>query len=609
MSGWFAPGGLVIVLCCFCLPLFVGLRGWDVRNDEAIYSYAVESILDTGDWLTPHLPGGVPFLEKPPLKLWMVAAAIRTGLLPNDEFGLRFFDALFGAISFVYIFYLGRLLAGSLCGIVAVLILFTIDPLLFSHGLRENGMDAPLMLAYCGAMYHFARWVEGSVARRRSIHALAVAAYFTLGFMTKFVAVLFLPVVCALALMWRDDALRRVRAQWREWIPATLVVLAATAPWFVYQWLHSGSLLWQTMFGQHVYVRFTSALDPRHVEPWHFYFSFLRLQLLVAGSVLISAIGLLMLAHKAWTGRPWLARLVIVWWIVPFALMSIGTSKMFHYTYPFLPPIALGAGLAVDTFFRAIERGITLSVRTALKRPRRVLGRGWAPSHAHSLVHHLLAAGAVLALALAGWTAVAGRVRWEINGVQLLQNSSVARPLILAAVLFCLAGYARVLSAGVALAAVAVLLPVRAYPLTLERAASLDRPLHTVRDCVLGLKVSPREIHAYPSYISHSYYYYLRHLGPWVAHRDERPTDDHLRRLLLGPGEQTIVVLLRTDYERFTGQVDEERRTPVGLELSADSAEVLMTPGPFEVCGAAAVAAGAPGIVGRVDANKGVSRR
>ena len=36
------------------------------------------------------------FLEKPPLKFWIVAAPIRAGLLPHDEFGLRFWDAVFG---------------------------------------------------------------------------------------------------------------------------------------------------------------------------------------------------------------------------------------------------------------------------------------------------------------------------------------------------------------------------------------------------------------------------------------------------------------------------------------------------------------------------------
>jgi hypothetical protein len=54
----------------------------------------------------------------------------------------------------------------------------------------------------------------------------------------------------------------------------------------------------------------------------------------------------------------------------------------------------------------------------------------------------------------------------------------------------------------------------------------------------------------------------------------------------------------RSDYDRFTKQIDKDSRIPMGVALSEDSAEVLVTPGPFEMCGAAAMAAGAPGIVG-----------
>ena len=35
----------VLVLIAFCVPLFIGLGSTDLGNDEAIYSYAVESIL------------------------------------------------------------------------------------------------------------------------------------------------------------------------------------------------------------------------------------------------------------------------------------------------------------------------------------------------------------------------------------------------------------------------------------------------------------------------------------------------------------------------------------------------------------------------------------
>ena len=97
---------LALVLALFCLPLFIGLGRADFEIDEAIYSFAVDRILETGDWLEPKsIPNETwAFLEKPPLKFWIVAAPIRLGVLPHDEFGIRFWDALFGALAFVYVF-------------------------------------------------------------------------------------------------------------------------------------------------------------------------------------------------------------------------------------------------------------------------------------------------------------------------------------------------------------------------------------------------------------------------------------------------------------------------------------------------------------------------
>ena len=103
-------GALLLVLVACGLPLFSGLGHTDLGNDEAIYSYAAESILITGDWLSPRSSPNlhIIFLEKPPLKFWIVAAPIQLGLLPLDEFGLRFWDAVFGSAAFVYVFLLGR---------------------------------------------------------------------------------------------------------------------------------------------------------------------------------------------------------------------------------------------------------------------------------------------------------------------------------------------------------------------------------------------------------------------------------------------------------------------------------------------------------------------
>jgi 4-amino-4-deoxy-L-arabinose transferase-like glycosyltransferase len=97
------------ILALFCIPLFVDLGHADLFGDEAIYSWGADYILQTGEWLTPvssPYPDR-PFLEKPPLKFWVVAAGIKAGL-PHDEFGLRFWDALCGGLAFLYVFGIGR---------------------------------------------------------------------------------------------------------------------------------------------------------------------------------------------------------------------------------------------------------------------------------------------------------------------------------------------------------------------------------------------------------------------------------------------------------------------------------------------------------------------
>src|SRR5262245_60515360 len=90
---WWA--GFVLGATVFCAPMFMGLAQWEMRSDEAIYSYAVERILETGEWLTPRsIPSDEPFYEKPPLKFWLVAGGMKLELLPRNDAGMRGLDAL-----------------------------------------------------------------------------------------------------------------------------------------------------------------------------------------------------------------------------------------------------------------------------------------------------------------------------------------------------------------------------------------------------------------------------------------------------------------------------------------------------------------------------------
>jgi 4-amino-4-deoxy-L-arabinose transferase-like glycosyltransferase len=578
--------GLLVVLALFCAPLFIGLDGWDLANDEAIYSYAVDRILETGEWLTPRsIQVDGPFLEKPPLKFWMVAAVIRAGLVPHDEFGLRFIDAVMGAGAFIYIYLFGLRLAGPLCGVVAVLATFSLRSLLFDHGIRSNNMEAPLLLSYCVGMYHFMRWIEGT--RRPRLHSLSVGLAFVLGFMTKFVAALFLPMVCGVIAMIVPLARERLVLRWRDWTWPLAAAVALIAPWFIYESVVFGRAFWDGIFGLHVYTRFTGTLDPAHLQPWHFYFS--RTWDELTGTRFASVIAIVALAVTAWRGHPWQMRLLLVWWLLPLALISIGTSKLFHYAYPFLPPIALSTGWVTAKAMAAVNGPVGAMLAARLEGSG-LFGMG---RRVHSLRGALIGL-ALVAIGLAVASAVQGQVVWRVAGVKVLQNSTVVRPLLIAALLMALAGKARLSVQTLAGLVMLLTLPVLAYSGLTTLATTSDARLRTIRGCVTQVHAANRAtqsgfLNTARAQSNHSDYYYLFRVGQWLE--PETVDIDMVRRRLFEPGEQIPVRMTRATYPVWRQQLLSDspvRQLPPGV-IVGDS--VFLFPGPYAPCAAAAAAA------------------
>src|SRR5688572_60014 len=150
-------------------------------------------------------------------------------------------------------------------------------------------------------------------------------------------------------------------------------------------------------------------------------------------------------------------------------------------------------------------------MRRIVARVMAMLPRGLEPverisSRLPRPVRTVLVIAAAVALALSVWTALEGRVRVEIAGVTLLRNSSALRPFVVAAVLIALSGRAAV-SHAIAIAALALILPVSGYADTLKRLSSLDRPMRSLRDCAVMFPGARPETHAYLS----SYYELLDH--------------------------------------------------------------------------------------------------
>jgi len=502
-----------LALAALSGPLFFGLGRTDLDGDESIYAGVVERMVAGGPWLTPTEENG-PFLEKPPLRFWLVAAPMKLGILEPTEAGHRLVDATMSAGALVYVFLIARRLGGTASGLGAAFLVITQSHMLFVHGLRSGTMEPLLVLAYCGAVHHFRRWADGAGWR----HVVVVAAWCAAAVLAKTVGAVPLFVILlagpAFVPSWRARAVADVR----PWGKAAALFVAVTVPWFVLQFVQHGPAVWHSMFVEHVATRVTAFVDPAHVQPWWFYPAFVAGTLTMTWPYVVA--GAVALAWRART-RP-AAVLVALWFVVPIVLFSLAASKLAHYVYPALPALAVIGGQA---FGAAVDLvGDMRRVAPVCRRARMALA--------------MLVTGA---LTLALVVALRGRVDVALGPLNV-RTASPARPALAAAAgVLVLFGRRRAAVGvlGVALAASEVN---REYGRALEHAAVRRQPLGAFVACLSahsgGDQRRIRVSIGRPLWRDERYYFGR------IGWRESKELDPgHLTRRVRDPERDTPVVL------------------------------------------------------------------
>ncbi|MFN7914954.1 MAG: hypothetical protein U0Q55_06415 [Vicinamibacterales bacterium] len=587
---------LALVLLAFCLPLFVGLGVPDLETDEAIYSFAVDEIVKAGNWLEPKSSPSTTtvFLEKPPLKFWMVAAPIEAGLLPHSEFGLRFVDVVLTGVAFVYVFAIGSILAGPVCGAVAVLLLFVHWPFVFVHGVRTNNMEASQVLCYAAGVFHFLRWAAIDDARLRRRHAVLLSLAFVLGFMTKFVAALFLPFTLGLTILAVPRVRSRFFGEWRLWLSCIGLIVALCAPWFVYSHLRFGWQFWEMILGDAVLKRLTAYLDPTHLHPWYWYVQQMWEQFQNEQIEWLIVAGLVTLAWQTIRRRWFEGTVVLLWAIVPMAAISAGTSKLYHYAYPYLPPITLAAGylvalvamLAPAPLRRILER---VEDGVAQAAPRAV---AWGQRPA---VRRVASVVIVATAAVAIVSVVIGGIRMEVGSLTL-KSSGVIRPLLVILVFALLTRT----SVRVAQLTVAVLvlsaMPTAAYRGQFGWLEQGKAPIRTTASCLLqvqsGAGTPPGLYMDMPEGIWHPLYYYFRRVEPLTeaSSVDEALID----RYLIDAANPRPILIADARWREHQAWRARAGQAPLSPPLMPFLNSLLLLPGPYGRCSSEAVLRTAP---------------
>ncbi len=313
---------------------------------EARYGEIARKMLETGQWLVPQFDYGVPFWGKPPLSMWLSAAAMAA--LGVTEFAAR----------------LPSLLAMIACGAL-------VHALAVQRGGRDQGLwtlalfaptglvfvaagatmtDPALALGTTLAMAGFWFAVDGADRHRRA-GAAAFFAGLAIGLLAKGPVALVLVVIpLAGVTLWT----RAWRTTWRRlpWLGGSLVAFAVAGAWYWSAERASPGFLDYFLVGEH-WKRF---LEPgwagdlygaAHSRtrgviwlmwivaalPWSI------ATVLFAGRALLQrAPQLRSLLHDRWIVY------LLLWALAPLAFFTLARNVLVAYVLPGLPAYALLLG-------------------------------------------------------------------------------------------------------------------------------------------------------------------------------------------------------------------------------------------------------------------------
>ena len=333
------PGGkgLLWLLLIATPVLLLHLSYPLLEPDENRNAQIALEMFQSGDLVVPTRIGQ-PYLYKPPMLFWLVAASY--SLLGVHEWSARLPVALAALVTVGTTFWLGRRLIGRRAAwLGALLLLMTGGFVLAGRFLLIDSVltactTIGLVTAYIGATRQDGRagwWLAAGVACGLGILAKGPVAL-----------VIVIPPLAAAA--WLSP--QEVRAGWRDWAILLGTTLFVALPWYVAVTLRHPEFPQTFLWTQNL-QRYTTGID--HQQPFWFYLPVLALGMLPA-SLLFPALAIFLISRREEIRRlrsPPLGFLALAaGWVVVF--FSLSGSKLPTYILPAIPPLCLLLGRVCD---------------------------------------------------------------------------------------------------------------------------------------------------------------------------------------------------------------------------------------------------------------------
>ena len=340
----------VLAILAFSTIFFFNLgNGHLWATDEQTYSQWAFHMFKNGDYLVPWAFGKLAiWITKPPLIMWLMALAYQ--VFGVNNFAARIWSPIFGALSLVLIFYLGKKLYNSYVGFLAALILGTFTT--FYVFARLAMTDVPFIFFILASIYFLLLSEKTENSNR---HVALSGLFFGLALMTKQIQALLIPLIVSTYLTATKRSIRflftkRFTLFWG-------IGLLIFSPWVIYMTIRFGSEFLSWFFMYSTVTRVVSPIEG-HVGGYLYYFSYLvNSENLFWVILLPFAAGLC--AFNSVVKRLKEDTLILAWMSIVLVVFTFAQTKLEWYILPAFPAFAI----AISSFLYQLSKEIQLSAQ------------------------------------------------------------------------------------------------------------------------------------------------------------------------------------------------------------------------------------------------------
>ena len=405
----------VAIILGFCIVVyFVNLGQWDLWNpDEPRYGQVAREIVRGGDWILMHNNGKM-YTDKPPLFFWLIvfSSYLWEGF---SSFAVRFPSALFGTLTVLLTYLLGRNFFASRSGFLSALILAT--SVEFAYLATRANIDATLTFFTTASLFCFVQWLlsyssplatatpspsaptipplnlrggeeglKGDEAELRagqegSRNSYIYGFYVSMAFatVTKGPVGFILPLLVALIYLAIQRDWKRMKEM--KLPTGTLLFLFLVLSWYIPAVMKGGKIYLNETLFKHSLNRYAEGWS--HLHPFYYYFYNFPVQFLPWILFLPGAFAYGFSHGFSERGLAWKKAFlfVFVWFAVIFLFFSFSKGKRELYILPLYPAVSLMVGRFLDEF---------------LSKPGGSLSERWVTVPLYGLMAILLLAGGAM---------------------------------------------------------------------------------------------------------------------------------------------------------------------------------------------------------------------